>query len=84
MSAAPKLEHINTISTNPILQYWAKIESGEEVVSKKVERVYRHLVYDVLLNPDSEWEYDEVEASIAIDFIQDHCKHSKGKLAGQP
>lgn len=84
MSAAPKLDHYNFVATNPILQYYKKIESGEEVVSKKVERVYRHLVFDVILNPDSEWEYDEVEASIAIDFIQDHCKHSKGSMAGQP
>lgn len=84
MTAAPKLDYINTVATNPIIQYYKKIESGEEIVSKKIERVYRHLVYDVLLNPESEWEYDEVEAEIAIDFIQDHCKHSKGKLAGQP
>src|SRR5690625_1965945 len=75
---------INVVATNPIIQYYNKIESGEDLVSKKVERTYRHLVYDVLLNPDSEWEYDEIEASIAIDFIQDHCKHSKGSLAGQP
>lgn len=84
MSAAPKLDNINTVATNPILQYWTKIESGEEIVSRKVERVYRHIVHDILLNPNSEWEYDEIEAGIAIDFIQDHCKHSKGSMAGKP
>ena len=80
---APKLDHINTISTNPIIKYYLKIQSGEEIVSKKVARVYRHLVEDILLNTESEWEFDEVEASIALDFIQQHCKHTKGKYAGQ-
>lgn len=75
---------INVVATNPIIQYYKKIESGEEIVSKKIERVYRHIVNDILLNPESEYEYDEVEANIAIDFIQDHCRHSKGSLAGQP
>lgn len=75
---------INVVATNPIIQYYKKIESGEEIVSKKIERVYRHIVNDILLNPESEYEYDEVEANIATDFIQDHCKHSKGSLAGQP
>lgn len=75
---------INVVATNPIIQYYKKIESGEEIVSKKIERVYRHIVNDILLNPESEYEYDEIEANIAIDFIQDHCKHSKGSLAGQP
>lgn len=75
---------INVIATNPIIKYYNKIESGEEIVSKKVERVYRHVVNDILLNAESEYEYDEVETSIAVDFIQDHCKHSKGSLAGQP
>lgn len=81
---APKLERINTIPTNPIIEYYLKIESGEEIVSEKVSRVYRHIVEDILLNPDSEWEYDEVEESIALDFIQEHCKHTVGSYAGQP
>lgn len=69
--------------TNPIVKYHEMIQSGEVVVSKKVERVYRHIVEDILNNPDSEWEYDEIEAGIAIDFIQEHCRHTKGKYAGQ-
>lgn len=81
---APKLNHINTVTTNPIIEYYLKIQSGDEVVSKKVKRVYRHLVEDIILNPDSEWEYDETEASIALDFIQGHCKHTIGSYAGQP
>lgn len=75
---------INVLANNPIIAYYNKIESGEEIVSYKVRKVYRHIVNDILLNPESEWEYDEIEASIAVDFIQEHCKHSKGKMAGKP
>ncbi|WEV82663.1 terminase large subunit [Bacillus velezensis] len=70
------------ISYNPILEYWSKIESGEEVVSLKVRRIYKKLadVYD----QDSEYEYSVSRANHAIEFIENYCKHSKGKWAGQP
>jgi len=32
---------------NPIIEYWQKIESGEEIVSDKVRRVYKKLVSDL-------------------------------------
>ncbi|PEP86074.1 terminase, partial [Bacillus toyonensis] len=41
---------------NPIMEYWNQIESGEEVVSNKVKRVYKKLVDD-FDNGNSEWEY---------------------------
>jgi phage terminase large subunit-like protein len=75
---------INVLATNSIIEYHNKIQSGEEVVSKKIERVYRHIVNDIILNEESEYEYDSTEANIAMEFIQKHCKHSKGKLAGKP
>src|SRR5690625_7363834 len=84
MSAAPKLDHINTVATNPIIEYYLKIQNGEEVVSKKVKRVYRHIVEDIILNPDSEWEYDEEKANHAIEFIERFTKHSKGAMGGKP
>lgn len=71
------------ITYNPILEYWEKINSGEEVVSEKVRRVYQKLVLD-LGNKNSEWEYDSKRANHAIEFIENFCKHSKGKLGGQP
>lgn len=68
---------------NPILEYWQKIESGEEIVSDKVRRVYKKLVND-LNNNDSEWEYNPKRANHVIEFIENYCKHSKGKLGGKP
>lgn len=84
MSSARKLNYINILDTNPIIEYYNKIKSGEEVVSKKVERVYRHIVEDIILNPDSEWEYDAEKANHAIEFIQRFTKHSKGSMGGKP
>lgn len=71
------------LSYNPILEYWGKIESGEEVVSAKVKRVYRKLADD-LANQDTEWEYIAKRANHAIEFIENYCKHSKGKMGGKP
>ncbi|KAA6447581.1 terminase large subunit [Bacillus swezeyi] len=71
------------ISYNPILEYWAKIESGEEVVSQKVRRIYKKLASDVY-DQSSEYEYSVSRANHAIEFIENYCKHSKGKWAGQP
>lgn len=68
---------------NPIIEYWNKIDSGEEVVSLKVKRVYQKLVND-LRDKTSEWEYDSKKANHAIEFIENFCKHSKGKLGGKP
>lgn len=70
------------LTYNPILEYWNAIENGE-VVSDKVRRVYRKLVND-LNNPDSEWEYDPKRANHAIEFVENFCKHSKGKMGGKP
>lgn len=68
---------------NPILEYWQKIESGQVVVSKKVRRVYQKLVAD-LDDKGSEWEYNPKRANHAIEFIENYCKHSKGKMGGKP
>lgn len=75
---------MNYLAYNPILEYWNKIESGEEVVSNKIRRVYKHIVNDIILNTDSEWEYDAEKASHAVEFIEKYCKHSKGNMGGKP
>ncbi|TCJ01585.1 terminase large subunit [Cytobacillus praedii] len=71
------------LAYNPIFEYWNKIESSEEIVSDKVRRVYKKLVDD-LNNLNSEWEYSPKRANHAIEFIENFCKHSKGKLGGKP
>lgn len=69
---------------NPILDYWHLIESGQEVVSDKVHRTYKHIVQGIIYNEDSIWEYDHNKAEHAIEFIERYCKHSKGSVAGKP
>ena len=80
---ASKLRKQYPLTYNPILEYWNKIESGEEVVSNKVMRVYRKLAKDIF-DQNSEWEYNAKKANHAIEFIENFCKHSKGKWSGQP
>lgn len=69
---------------NPILDYWHLIESGQEIVSDKVRRTYKHIVQGIIYNEDSIWEYDHNKAEHAIEFIERYCKHSKGSVAGKP
>ena len=71
------------LSYNPILDYWHKIKTGQEIVSDKVRRVYKKLATDIG-NPKSEWEYNAKRANHAIEFVENFCKHSKGKMGGKP
>lgn len=71
------------LAYNPIIDYFNKITSGEEIVSDKVKRVYKKLVDDIY-DTTSEYEYDPRRANHAIEFIENFCKHSKGKWGGKP
>jgi phage terminase large subunit-like protein len=66
---------------NPIIEYYNKIESGEIVVGIKVRRIYKKLVDDIY-DQDSIYEYSPKRANHAFEFIENFCKHSKGKWAG--
>jgi phage terminase large subunit-like protein len=81
MGAALRVQY--PLAYNPILDYWNRIESGEEIVGDKVRRVYKKLVND-LYDESSEYEYDSRRANHAIEFIENFCKHSKGKWGGKP
>lgn len=70
--------------TNYILEYYEKLESGEILTSKKVLKIYKHLVSRIKDDSMSEFEFSEKRANHAIDFIERYCKHSKGKWGGQP
>lgn len=70
------------LNYNPIREYYNVIQNGE-VVSDKVKRVYQKLIKD-LDNKNSEWEYSPKRANHAIEFIENFCKHSKGKMGGKP
>jgi len=71
------------LAYNPILEYWAQIESGKEVVSEKVRRTYQKVVADLTDN-SSEYYYSPKRANHVIEFGENYCKHSKGKFGGQP
>ena len=71
------------LAYNPILEYWERIESGKEVVSEKIKKTYKKIVYDLTDNA-SEYYYSPKRANHVIEFIENYCKHSKGKMGGQP
>lgn len=74
---------IYPLAYNPILEYFEKIKSGEIRVCDKVYAVYEEL--DRLIHdPNSEWEYSPKKANHALEFIENYCKHSKGKMGGKP
>lgn len=51
--------------------------------SWKVYKMYREII-KILNDPESEWEYNPVKANHAIEFVENYCKHSKGKMGGKP
>lgn len=71
------------LNYNPILEYWRLIESGQEAVSAKIYKTYKKLVDDVN-NTESEYFYSPKRANHVIEFIENYCKHSQGKMGGKP
>lgn len=67
---------------NPILEYWELIETGKETVCDKIRRTYKKIVYD-LTDKSSEFFYSHARANHVIEFIENFCRHSKGKMGGQ-
>ncbi len=71
------------LAYNPILEYYAAIESGKEVVSRKVALVYKKLAEDVKNGTDA-YIYKPKRANHAIEFIENFCRHSKGSAGEKP
>lgn len=67
---------------NPILEYWAAIESGAETVGYKIRKTYKKLVYDI--EHPGEYFYSSRRANHVIEFAENYCRHSKGKFGGKP
>ena len=67
---------------NPILEYWEKIESGEEVVSRKIYKWYQYLAHRVN-NPD-EFFYSNKRANHILEFAENYCKLSRHKKNENP
>ncbi len=68
---------------NPILEYWEQIKTGKTIVSDKVYRTYKKIVYD-LTDKTSEFFYSPARANHVIEFAENYCRHSKGKWGGKP
>ena len=63
-----------------VLDYWREIESGREIVSKRVYQLYRNLSKDITSPaPESPYTFDAEKALRPIEYIEAVCKHSKGK-----
>lgn len=71
------------LTYNPILDYFEQIESTAVVVSLKVYKVYKELCR-IISDPQGEWEYNPKRANHAIEFVENYCRHSKGKMGGRP
>lgn len=71
------------LAYNPILEYWELIETGQEVVSDKIYRTYKKVVFDLTDN-NSEYFYSPKRANHVIEFGENYCRHSKGKFGGKP
>lgn len=71
------------LAYNPILEYWGQIERKEIVVSAKIRATYKELIRR-MNDKDYIYKYSPKAANHAIEFIENFCKHSKGKVAGKP
>ena len=66
---------------DPITEYWNRIQSGAEVVGKKIYKTYKKLARDIQ-NP-GEWFYSPARANHVLEFAENFCHHSKGEWGKQ-
>ena len=68
---------------NPIIEYWDQIQDKEVLVPKKVYQQYEEIVRWIKENGYREWYYSPQRANHIIEFAENFCCHSKGKMAGK-
>ena len=68
-------------SYNPIIEYWDKIQSGEEVVGAKIRKVYKKLAWD--LDHPGEYFYSPKRANHILEFAENYCHNYQGKDGGK-
>lgn len=69
------------LTYNPILDYYEQIETGKVTVGDKVRKWYKKLAYDV--EHPGYYHYEPKRGNHIIEFAENFCRHSKGKLGGQ-
>lgn len=70
------------LSYNPILEYYEQIQSGRVTVCDKIRKWYKHLS-DKVINPTDGYHYEAKRGNHIIEFVENYCRHSKGKMGGQ-
>lgn len=70
------------LSCNPILEYYEQIKNGKVTVCDKIRKWYKHLS-DKVINPTDGYHYEAKRGNHIIEFIENYCRHSKGKMGGQ-
>lgn len=70
------------LTYNPILDYWNKIQSGEIVACRKIYLWYKYQAQRIN-EPSGEYFYSAKRANHVIEFFENFCHHSKGKVGGQ-
>lgn len=83
MKRRKEKQHAYPLTYNPVIEYWEWIQANLEKVGLKIFKVYQELIR-IMNDPASEWEYNPKRANHALEFIEKFCKHSKGKMGGQP
>lgn len=68
---------------NPILEYWEQIQTDKTLVPKKVYQQYEEIVRWIKEDGYKEWYYSPERANHVIEFAENFCCHSKGKMAGK-
>ena len=66
---------------NPIVEYWNDIESGREIVSDKIYRTYKHIIWCMV--HDDKHHFDPKRSNRILEFAENFCRHSKGKFGGK-
>ena len=67
---------------NPILEYWEQIQDGKVNASKKLKLQYKVLV-KWCEEGCGEYFFDSKKANHIMEFAENYCRHSKGKMAGK-
>lgn len=71
---------------SPIMEYYSQIKDGKVTVSRKVQRIYQKLAEDLSGSAGADgtmYHYSPSRANHILEFAENYCRHSKGKLGGQ-
>ncbi|MCK9191246.1 MAG: terminase large subunit [Sphaerochaetaceae bacterium] len=68
---------------DPITEYWELIKADKIVVSDKIRKTYKKIKKDLDCTT-GKYCYSHARANHVIEFIENFCRHSKGKMGGKP